>query len=268
MRAEPGQRADKGRERHDRGAIDENHGALPCRGATEDARGFTNLASAGMLQRPATGADGEPIKLHACASRLGFAVIYQKVAPPTSGRLADCCSAAMARLSPSLSPPPAGCIGLRLPHFGDAGLHLLRSVEKSARVNLSKAFQDAALEAVLRALFSIPESGDSETLSHMARAYIEGPGRPTLLDGFSKSESSFALANFRRARFQNHWRPVIDQFVLRRKASPTSAGHRDLLDLLNIGDAETGGRYRTPTSATNARPCFSRASRSWGKTSR
>ena len=93
----------------------------------------------------------------------------------------------------------------------------------------------------MRALFSIPESGDSETLSHMARAYIEGPGRPTLLDGFSKSESSFALANFRRARFQNHWRPAIDQFVLRRKASPTRAGHRDLLDLLNIGDAETGG---------------------------
>ena len=27
--------------------------------ATEDARGFTILASAGMLQRPATGADGE-----------------------------------------------------------------------------------------------------------------------------------------------------------------------------------------------------------------
>ena len=54
MRAEPGQRADKGRDRKNRGAIDENHGALPCRGATEDARRFTNLASAGMLQRPAT----------------------------------------------------------------------------------------------------------------------------------------------------------------------------------------------------------------------
>src|SRR5271166_6312217 len=82
--------------------------------------------------------------------------------------------AAMGRLSPSLSPPPAGCIGLLLPHFRDSGPHLLRSVEKSARANLSKAFQDAALEAVLRALFSIPESGDSETLSHMARAYIDG----------------------------------------------------------------------------------------------
>src|SRR5271165_2715857 len=50
MRAEPCQRADKGRDRHNRGAIDENHGALPCRGATEDARGFTIVASAGMLQ--------------------------------------------------------------------------------------------------------------------------------------------------------------------------------------------------------------------------
>ena len=59
MRAEPGQRADKGRDRHNRGAIDENHGALPCRAATEDARGFTILASAGMLQGPAVGADGE-----------------------------------------------------------------------------------------------------------------------------------------------------------------------------------------------------------------
>jgi hypothetical protein len=35
-------------------------------------RGFTIPASAGMLQRPATGADGEPIKRHACASRLVF----------------------------------------------------------------------------------------------------------------------------------------------------------------------------------------------------
>jgi hypothetical protein len=133
-----------------------------------------------MLQKPATGADGEPIKRHACASRLGFTINYQKVAAPTSGRLADCCSAAMARLSPSLSPPRAACIGLLLPHFGDASLHLLRSVEKSARVNLSKAFPDGTLEAVLRALFSIPESGDSKTLSHMARAYIDGPGRPNL----------------------------------------------------------------------------------------
>src|SRR5271167_1287426 len=34
--AEPDQRADKGRDRQNHGATDENHGALACRGATED----------------------------------------------------------------------------------------------------------------------------------------------------------------------------------------------------------------------------------------
>ena len=69
-------------------------------------------------------------------------------------------------------------IGLLLPHFRDAGLHMLRSIEMSPRANLSKVFQDTALEAVLRALFSLPESGDREKLRHMVRDYIEGPGRP------------------------------------------------------------------------------------------
>ena len=102
-------------------------------------------------------------------------------------------------------------IGLLLPHFRDAGLHLLRSVERSPRANLSKAFQDTALEAVLRALFSMPESGDRETLSHMVREYADGPGRPNLFDGFSTSENSFAFANGKRARFQKRWSAAIDK---------------------------------------------------------
>ena len=59
--------------------------------------------------------------------------------------------------------------------------------------------------------------------------------------GFSKSESSFAFANGGRARFQKRWRPAIDHIISRRKASPTKAGDRDLLDLLlSLRDAETG----------------------------
>ncbi len=140
-------------------------------------------------------------------------------------------------LAPTFAP---ASIGLLLPHFLDAGLHLLRSLEKSPRANLSKAFQDTALEAVLRALFSMPESGDRETLAYMARAYIEGPGRPNLLDGFSRSESSFAFTNGGRARFERRWSAAIDEIISRRKASPARAGH-DLLDLLlSLRDAETG----------------------------
>ncbi len=141
-------------------------------------------------------------------------------------------------LAPTFTP---ASIGVLLPHFREAGLHLLRSVEKSPRANLSKAFQDTALEAVLRALFSMPESGDREKISHMARDYIEGPGRPNLIDGFSKSESSFGFSNGRRARFQRQWSAAIDEIIAQRKATPTTAGDRDLLDLLlTITDAETG----------------------------
>jgi cytochrome P450 len=66
-------------------------------------------------------------------------------------------------------------IGLLLPHFRDAGLHLLRSIEVSSRANLSKAFQDTALEAVLRALFSLPESGNREQLRHMSATMSKEP---------------------------------------------------------------------------------------------
>jgi cytochrome P450 len=116
---------------------------------------------------------------------------------------------------------------------------MLRSIEMSPRANLSKVFQDTALEAVLRALFSLPESGDREKLRHMVRDYIEGPGRPTLIDGFAQSENTFA--NAKRARFLKYWRAAIDQIISRRKASSTAPSHRDLLGLsLGVRDAQTG----------------------------
>ena len=128
-----------------------------------------------------------------------------------------------------------------MPHFRDAGLHMLRSIEMSPRANLSKVFQDTALEAVLRALFSLPESGDREKLRHMVRDYIEGPGRPTLIEGFAQSENTFAFANAKRARFLKYWRAAIDQIISRRKASSTAPSHRDLLGLLlGVRDAQTG----------------------------
>jgi cytochrome P450 len=141
-------------------------------------------------------------------------------------------------LAPIFTP---AAIGLLLPHFREAGLHLLRSLEKSSQANLSKAFQDTALEAVLRALFSLPGSRDREKLGRMVRKYIEGAGRPTLVDGFARSENTFAFANARRARFRKDWRAAVDQIISMRKASPIHEAHCDLLDLLlGVRDSETG----------------------------
>ena len=141
-------------------------------------------------------------------------------------------------LSPSFTPSNTN---LLLPHFHDAAEHLLRAVAGKREVNLSQVFQDTALEAVLRALFSKPESSLRDQLSGMIRAYANGPGRPALLDGFAKSETAFAFRTRGRRRFQAEWLGAIEAIVAERKASRIAGAARDLLDqLLDMRDAETG----------------------------
>ena len=88
-------------------------------------------------------------------------------------------------LAPSFAPTS---INVLVPHFHEAARHLLHGVEGKPEVNLSKAFQDTALEAVLRALFSMPENEAREKLSTLVRGYVEGAGRPGLFDGFAPSD--------------------------------------------------------------------------------
>jgi hypothetical protein len=83
------------------------------------------------------------------------------------------------------------------------------------------------------------------------REYADGPGRPNLFDAFSKSEDSFAFVNGQRTRFQKRWFSAIDQILSRRRASPTKAGHRDLLDLLLslVAASQTKEGWRLPFRA-------------------
>jgi cytochrome P450 len=141
-------------------------------------------------------------------------------------------------LAPTFAP---SSINVLVPHFHEAALHLLHSVEGKPGVNLSKAFQDTALEAVLRALFSMPENRAREELSALVRGYVEGAGRPGPFDFFAPSEDSFGFLLGKRRRFQSKWFAAIAAIIAQRKAEPRSANHRDLLDLLlELKDADTG----------------------------
>lgn len=141
-------------------------------------------------------------------------------------------------LAPTFTP---GGVSQLLPHFHEAGIHLLRSLDKQFAVNLARAFQDTALEAVLRALFSMPESSERAKLDALARAYVAGPGRPSLFDAFATREDSFAFTLRKRERFQAVWFGEIDAIVATRRARPRTAGQCDLLDLLmKLKDADTG----------------------------
>ncbi len=141
-------------------------------------------------------------------------------------------------LAPTFAPKS---ISLLIPQFQAAGLHLLRTVEKTERVNLSQAFQDTAMEAVLRALFSMPENSARGNLIGLMRAYLEGPGRPIFLDIFAKSEESFAFVTRKRKKFQGILFAEIEAIISGRKTGSDEGGKHDLLDLLlSIRDVETG----------------------------
>jgi len=148
-------------------------------------------------------------------------------------------------LSPLFTPAR---IGLLIPHFFAAADHLLRRLEGRAATNLARDFQDAALEAVLRALFSLPETEAREKLGALARFYFAGPGHPKLLDVFAREEGSFAWFARGRENFKKIWREAVEALIAERRAAQGGQGRdsRDLLDLLlAVRDAETGAPLDT-----------------------
>jgi cytochrome P450 len=141
-------------------------------------------------------------------------------------------------LSPSFTPHH---VNILLPHFIAAADDLVHELEGQPSADLSDAYQIAALNAVLRALFSIPDQAERDALGNLVRQYVTGPGRPQIFDGFAKSETSFAFALGKRRAFQKRWFRAVDAIVASRRRATRDTGHQDLLDLLIMArDAETG----------------------------
>src|SRR5204862_5995200 len=93
-----------------------------------------------------------------------------------------------------LSPPfTPNQVNIVLPHFIAAADDLVRQLDRLPNADLCDAYQLAALNAVLRALFSMPDPAERNQVGDLVRRYVTGPGRPQILDGFAKSETSFAF---------------------------------------------------------------------------
>jgi cytochrome P450 len=136
-------------------------------------------------------------------------------------------------------------VGLSLPHFMAAALGLANRIagahSTNLCANLSLAFQEATREAVLRALFSLPDSAERARITAMVRYYLAGPGRPNLFDAFAPTTGSFGFALRSRRRFQKEWSATIDAIVSARRERRGTAASADLLDLLLAArDPETG----------------------------
>jgi cytochrome P450 len=132
-------------------------------------------------------------------------------------------------------------VGLFLPRFMAAASGLAERIARAQSANLSLAFQEATLEAVLRALFSLPDSAERARITAMVRYYLAGPGCPNLFDAFAPTTESFGFALRSRRRFQKAWSATIDAIVSARRERPGTTTSADLLDLLLAArDPETG----------------------------
>ena len=129
-------------------------------------------------------------------------------------------------LAPVFTP---AAIGGLLPHFQNAGAGLAEALDGRSRVNLAEAFHQAALDAVLRALFSRRADAEGAVLAKLARRYMEGPAHFNLMDYVSKGADDLTFLDGERRRIGGLWLAAVDALIAARRAAP----HPEVRDLLD-----------------------------------
>lgn len=140
-------------------------------------------------------------------------------------------------LAPVFTP---AAIGALLPHFIDAGATMTRRLQGQDRANLAEAFHQAALDAVLRALFSRNADGEGAHLARLARAYLEGPAHLNLFDFLARETDDLAFGNRARRRLGGQWFAAVDGLIEERRAGASHKEDADLLGRLLTARDEDG----------------------------
>ena len=112
-----------------------------------------------------------------------------------------------------------------LPHFVAAGRSLLARLEGRAEANLSSEFNEATLDAVLRALFSSPADSRGKELARLTRYFLEGPGRPNLGDLLARAEGDFPILARGRRRFRDEWQCATNTLIETRRDKRGPGGY-------------------------------------------
>jgi cytochrome P450 len=142
-------------------------------------------------------------------------------------------------LAPAFTP---NNVNLFIPHFKAAAEALMSDLSVGPRHNLASMFQETALDAACRALFSMPIGGRGRRLAKLARAYVKGPGRPMIWDSLAPSEGFLAFLTPGRAVFRRRWLKEVRGIVAeRRELEQEHDQPSDVLDLLlDARDPESG----------------------------
>lgn len=140
-------------------------------------------------------------------------------------------------LAPSFTPK---AIGSLLPHFIAAGETLADGLAGHTQANLSEHFHRAALDAVLRALFSRPAAADGAELATIARRYLHGKAGLNLFDFLARKPGDFAFAERDRYRTGDAWMTAVTALIAARRTAGPGLEGGDLLDSLLAARNEDG----------------------------
>jgi cytochrome P450 len=117
------------------------------------------------------------------------------------------------------------------------------------RLDLLALVHRWAVEISARAMFSLDLGPLSIELRRLSTLYVQGLGRPYLLDALLPL-SIPSPTDFARRRFSNTWMGLLEQMIATRLDASPNGTERDLLDLLRLArDPETGEGF----SRTNLR---------------
>jgi cytochrome P450 len=149
-------------------------------------------------------------------------------------------------LAPSFTPQRVGQL---LPHFIAAAETLVRKCEAGS-VNFAARFQETALDALCRSLFSMPLGSPGTTdLPDLVREFLVTVGRPSLWDMLARREGDFPWFSGGRVDISRRWFAQIDTLMAARMALPrdgSADAARDILDLLLAARDPNGGAGLSP----------------------
>lgn len=129
-----------------------------------------------------------------------------------------------------------------IPHFREAGRHMLGEMGTGGRFNLANLLETAVVDAVGRGLFSLPLYDRSSRLAGLLHSYFRGPAQATMWDFMARHEDDYGWRMRGRAAWSRTWFREIESLIAARRALPGAArDHADVLDILFAArDPETG----------------------------
>ncbi len=142
-------------------------------------------------------------------------------------------------LAPAFTPQSVDRL---VPHFRDAGAAMALRLGQGGRTNLAMVLEETAIDAVGRAMFSMPLIGRASQIGGLLREYFKGAARGSVWDFLAESHESHGWTLGQRRSWSRRWFAEIDRLVSTRRALPkTQDLPADVLDLLLAArDSQTG----------------------------